>query len=134
MEIDNYYLEMIPPSNLNSEYADGNLSAEFGFSLTHNQISCEFFSSSQQLILQWFDSLRDFCILKNYKEEFQQIKLFGEGNFAKVEFLILMKQVYSIRNIVSKKEFAVKSFQKSKFQLLEADKVDKSIYFPRRCP
>jgi serine/threonine protein kinase len=76
---------------------------QWGFSLTKNGNTYEFFANDETLINNWFAALRQFCLLTNFHDEYKALKMIGKGSFAKV-YLVESKQ--------NQKQYAVKAFTK----------------------
>lgn len=73
----------------------------------------ELLTPSEEVVSEWFEYLKRFCILTKFRLYFETIKVIGKGNFAKV-FLVERKN--------DQKQYAVKVFQKS---LIMADELEK---------
>ena len=44
----------------------------------------EIYSDDRQTVKKWFDQCKKFCVLVNFRHYFDDIKVLGSGNFAKV--------------------------------------------------
>lgn len=70
-------LEII--SNSDNEKED-----KFGIRLIHNRKFIELYARSQDIQEKWVGKLKQFCTLATYSQQYVNIKLIGEGSFAKV--------------------------------------------------
>ena len=85
-----------------------------------NGISYEFYSADEKIIDNWFNCLRQFCILTTFHDEYKAIKMIGKGSFAKVIYILnillqiifLIKQVYLVDKKQTGRNYAVKAFTK----------------------
>lgn len=62
---------------------------KFGIRLIHNRKSMELYARSQEIQEKWIGKLKQFCTLVTYSLQYINIKLIGEGSFAKVGILNL---------------------------------------------
>lgn len=60
---------------------------KFGIRLVHNRKHIELYARSGDVQDKWFSKLKQFCILTEYTANYSNIKMIGEGSFAKVAFL-----------------------------------------------
>ncbi|CAK68270.1 unnamed protein product (macronuclear) [Paramecium tetraurelia] len=84
-----------------------------GFKLTKNRKSVELFTHNEQAQGMWYDSLKSLCVQKGFNNVYTINKLIGKGNFAKV---------YSASKKSDHSMYAVKAFDKLKFQDIRVDK------------
>jgi len=73
----------IQPNSNNSNY---------GFSISKNGATYEFYASEKETIENWISALKNVCILTTFHEEYKALKMIGRGSFAKVSwnwFIIL---------------------------------------------
>lgn len=75
----------------------------YGFRLTHNGISKEFFCDQKEEIELWHSKLRKYCIQTNFEEEYQLIKRLGAGNFS---------AVYEGKSLRDEQSYAIKVIEK----------------------
>ena len=68
----------------------------------------EIYFDDKQTIKKWFEHLKKFCVLINFRHYFDDVKVLGTGNFAKV---------YLVNKKSNNKQFAVKVFDKKLFEL-----------------
>jgi len=57
---------------------------KFGIRFVRNGQSMELYARSKEVQEKWVGRLKQFCILSTYSEQYTNIKLIGEGTFAKV--------------------------------------------------
>ena len=57
---------------------------KFGIKFVHNRQSMELYARSKEVQEKWLGRLRQFCILSTYADQYANVKLIGEGSFAKV--------------------------------------------------
>jgi hypothetical protein len=57
---------------------------KFGFRLIHNRKSLELYARSAEVLEKWMSKLKQFCIQTDYSSNYTNIKMIGEGSFAKV--------------------------------------------------
>lgn len=74
-----------------------------GFSLTKNGNTYEFTSKNEDVIKNWFDSLKGICVQTTFHEDYKALKMIGKGSFAKV---------YLVESKATGKSYAVKAFTK----------------------
>ncbi|CAD8126270.1 unnamed protein product [Paramecium sonneborni] len=84
-----------------------------GFKLTKNRKSVELLSHNEQALEMWYNQLRQFCVQRGFNNVYSINKLIGKGNFAKV---------YSALKKSDQLVYAVKAFDKLKFQDIRIDK------------
>ena len=60
---------------------------KFGIRFIHNQQFIELYARSLELREEWMEKLKRFCTLINYDEQYTNLKLIGQGSFAKVTIL-----------------------------------------------
>ncbi len=82
----------------------------FGLKFLKKKIYEELFSTDENVIREWYQKLKRYCILTKFRRFFKSIRVLGEGNFAKV---------FLVERISDKKRFAVKVFNK---RLIMSDK------------
>lgn len=72
-----------------------------GIKLIQNEKSMELYARSQEVQEKWIEKLKQFCILTTYDTQYENVKLIGEGSFAKVKYSSAEKRRYllSIRCI-----------------------------------
>lgn len=68
---------------------------------------------TKEVMQSWFDELKKYCILCTFSHDYSAVKILGKGNFARV---------YYSRAKQTGKEYAVKAFEKEKFQSIEIDR------------
>ncbi|CAD8213286.1 unnamed protein product [Paramecium octaurelia] len=85
----------------------------YGFKLTRNRKSVELFAHNEQAQVVWYDYMKSFCIQRGFNNVYSINKLIGKGNFAKV---------YSAQKKSDQSLYAVKAFDKLKFQDIRIDK------------
>jgi len=56
---------------------------KFGIRFIHNRRSMELYARSREVQEKWVGRLKQFCILNTYAEQYTNVKLIGEGSFAK---------------------------------------------------
>jgi tRNA A-37 threonylcarbamoyl transferase component Bud32 len=78
-------------------------SHSYGFSLTKNGNTFEFYTSEQQTVNDWVQALREVCVFTSFHDDFKALKMIGSGTFAKV---------YLAESKITKKKYAVKAFNK----------------------
>lgn len=54
-------------------------------------------------IIEWYEALKEYCVLLDLKSEYEIGNIIGRGTFAKV---------YEVKHIQSKKKFALKTIEK----------------------
>lgn len=86
---------------------------KYGFRLTQNGRFVELYARNKEAMLQWFEHLKDHCVLTSFSNDYATIKLMGKGNFARV---------YYARSRLTGGEFAVKAFEKASFQQASIDR------------
>jgi len=91
-------LKVVPPTTNNTS-----TSMNYGFSLTKNGATYEFYSPEKEVIDDWMVALKNVCILTTFHEEYKALKMIGRGSFAKV---------YLVESKTNGKMFAVKAFTK----------------------
>jgi len=91
-------LRAVPPATTNTA-----TSMNYGFSLTKNGATYEFYSPEKEVIDDWIVALKNVCILTTFHEEYKALKMIGRGSFAKV---------YLVESKTNGKMFAVKAFTK----------------------
>jgi len=75
----------------------------YGFSLSKNGNTYEFYSPNKQVIEDWMNALKTICVLTCFHEEYKALKMIGKGSFAKV---------YLVESKSNSKMYAVKAFTK----------------------
>ncbi|KAM3131397.1 hypothetical protein pb186bvf_016469 [Paramecium bursaria] len=98
----------IPLGNMVLEKVKSN-----GFRLTRNSQSIDFVAANEQSLNLWYEYLKQYCVQRGFKQLYTVNKLIGKGNFAKV---------YSAQRKSDQQIFAVKAFDKLKFQDIKVDK------------
>ena len=66
----------------------------------------EIFNEDKKIVRNWFNLLKKYCILVKFRNYFNDIRVIGNGNFAKV---------YLVERDNSKNQYAVKVFDKNLF-------------------
>lgn len=66
----------------------------------------EIFHEDKSVVKKWFNLLKKHCILVKFRNYFDDVKVIGNGNFAKV---------YLVERMNTKRQFAVKVFDKNLF-------------------
>ena len=56
----------------------------YGFSLSKNGSTYEFYTPDQKLRDDWVTVLKGVCVLTSFHDEFKALKMIGKGSFAKV--------------------------------------------------
>ncbi len=56
----------------------------FGIRFIHNRQYMELYARSFEVQDKWMGKLKQFCVLNTYSLQYMNIKLIGEGSFAKV--------------------------------------------------
>ena len=71
---------------------------KYGIRLIHNGQCIELYARSVEVQDKWIGKLRRFCIMNTYSMQYMNIKLIGEGSFAKVTQLSpkLADEFYSL--------------------------------------
>ena len=59
----------------------------FGIKFIKKTTYEEIYTDNEDIIRNWFNQLKNYCILTKFRSYFQSIKVIGKGNFAKV-FLV----------------------------------------------
>jgi hypothetical protein len=57
---------------------------KFGIKFTHNRQYMELYARSLEVREKWMGKLKQFCTLNSYEEQYTNVKLIGQGSFAKV--------------------------------------------------
>jgi len=78
-------------------------SENFGFSLSRNDITFEFYSTQKQVAEDWIEVLKEICVLSTFHDDYKALKMIGRGSFAKV---------YLVESKATGKMYAVKAFTK----------------------
>eukprot|EP00331_Platyophrya_macrostoma_P013682 CAMPEP_0176415868 /NCGR_PEP_ID=MMETSP0127-20121128/6037_1 /TAXON_ID=938130 /ORGANISM="Platyophrya macrostoma, Strain WH" /LENGTH=596 /DNA_ID=CAMNT_0017795895 /DNA_START=34 /DNA_END=1824 /DNA_ORIENTATION=- len=86
---------------------------KFGIRFIHNRQYMELYARSLEVREKWMGKLKQFCTLNNYADQYTNIKLVGQGSFAKV---------YMVKNKIDGKELAVKTFDKRQLGTVERAK------------
>ena len=69
--------------------------AKYGIRLVHNQRYYELHTRTKELQEKWISCLAKFCVMTCYSSAFENIKIIGEGSFAKVSFLFYFESFTS---------------------------------------
>ena len=85
----------------------------FGLKFIKKKTYEELYHTDEEVVNQWFEYLKRYCILTKFRCYFESKQVIGKGNFAKV-FLVERKK--------DKKEFAVKVFDKETIMKDELEK------------
>jgi len=88
----------------------------YGFRLVHNKKSIELYARSAEVQDKWVSKLKQFCVQTDYAASYSNIKMIGEGSFAKV---------YLVKRKSDGMELAAKTFDKS--LLAKVDKAKASL-------
>jgi len=75
----------------------------YGFSVTKNESTFEFYSNEKQVIEDWVEVLKEICVLSTFHDDYKALKMIGRGSFAKV---------YLVESKATGKMYAVKAFTK----------------------
>ena len=75
----------------------------FGIKFIKKKTYEELFTDNEDIIRNWFNKLKQYCILTKFRCYFKSKQVIGQGNFAKV---------FLVERFSDKKEFAVKVFNK----------------------
>ncbi|CAK68583.1 unnamed protein product (macronuclear) [Paramecium tetraurelia] len=86
---------------------------DIGFKLTKNRKSVELLTHNEEAQGMWYKQLKQYCIQRGFNNVYSINKLIGKGNFAKV---------YSASKKSDHSTYAVKAFDKLKFQDIRIDK------------
>ena len=62
---------------------------KYGFRLIHNRKSIELYARSAEVLEKWMSKLKQFCVQTDFSSHYSNLKMIGEGSFAKVTFLEL---------------------------------------------
>ena len=74
----------------------------------------EIFQADKEIIEEWFQLLKRYCILVKFSRYFKSIKVLGKGSFA---------MVYEVQRLKTGEEYAVKVFSKRVFKDKPKDKL-----------
>ena len=58
--------------------------SQYGFGVSKNDKVFEFYATERHLIDNWISKLKTVCILADFHEDYEAIKMIGEGAFATV--------------------------------------------------
>lgn len=61
-----------------------NLNGKYGFVVAKNEKALAFYADDKEVAEYWVNSLRSICVLTNFHEEYNGIRMIGKGGFAKV--------------------------------------------------
>ena len=56
----------------------------FSFSISTHGKSAEFYCKDEAPFAHFYNTLRDFCILSNYKEHYNTLEVLGSGGYGQV--------------------------------------------------
>lgn len=59
---------------------------KFGIRLIHNRKSMELYARSADVQDKWIAKLKQFCVQTDYNSHYTNVKMIGEGTFAKVSY------------------------------------------------
>jgi calcium-dependent protein kinase len=88
-------------------------SHSYGFSLTKNGNTYEFYTADEQTANDWVHTLKQVCVFTRFHDDYKALKMIGNGTFAKV---------YLAESKRTKKMYAVKAFTKE--NIIEFDKIN----------
>jgi len=97
MDINNAFVKVTTDTKINGE-------THYGLKFIKKRAYEELFCASESVALEWFEQLKQYCIMTKFRLFFETIKVIGKGKFAKV-FLVERK--------TDRKQYAVKVFSKS---------------------
>ena len=80
--------------------------------MTHNTQYCELYTSSKEILANWYNNLKNISILTTFHNDYSTIKLLGKGNFARV--IINLITLYSIIKILLHKSIFKVYYSRSK--------------------
>ena len=64
--------------------AENEKDEKFGIRLIHNRKCIELYAKNRDVQDKWISKLKEFCIQSDYASNYQNVKMIGEGSFAKV--------------------------------------------------
>lgn len=78
---------------------------KFGIRFIHNRQYMELYARSLEVREKWMGKLKQFCTLNNYSEQYTNVKLVGQGSFAKVmSQKVICRYIDWISGVFSKKK------------------------------
>lgn len=96
MDIQNAFMRQTKGTIINGVY-------HYGIKFIKKKTYEELFSPDENIIREWYEMLKKYCIMTKFRCYFKTKKVIGKGNFAKV---------FLVERFSDKKEFAVKVFNK----------------------